>query len=162
MLENVEHDEIYIADVCMLDEGSEMLDAYVTVVDSYGRHYRYSLEGLRNNEYSDTYRSISPGDDVYVDVIVKNAYAAKLLSSVHLQIGVQWNRTVIDEKAVDLENPEEPVYTYIPYFDVYTVVSATNTNHYENYAIIFDGVDMEPYYDYYFENYQTWRKDYVN
>lgn len=162
VLENVEYEGIYIADVCMLDEGSKMLDAYVTVMDSYGQYYRYSLKGLQNNEYSYTYRDIRPGDDVYVDVIVKNEHADKLLSSVHFQIGVQWGRIVIDESAEDPEDPDNTVYTTTPYFDVYTVVGTTNTNPYENYAIIFDGVNMEPYYDYYFENYESWRKDYLN
>ena len=43
---------------------------------------------------------------------------------------------------------------------VYRVLEA-GYNYYEQYAIIFDGVDVEPYYrDYYYPYYESWRENY--
>ncbi len=139
-----------IGGVWMLDEGSELLAAYVTIKDQYGEYQTFAVNDLENR------RSVEPGESAYVDVVVKNAYAEKLLSNIHFQIVVWWVHDAIQE------TPIGSFLTGHNHCDVYTVVSTTKTNHYENYAIIFDGVDMEPYYDYYHENYQMWRKDYLN
>ena len=149
-LESWDSDYAWICGVWMLDEGSEVLASYATVKDRDGTSHTFRVGDHDNS------KTVYPGDSLYVDVVLKNKDAGKLLSNHHFQIVVWWCHFAT------IQTPDGPGSTGCNHCDVYTVVCTTNTNHYENYAIIFDGVDMEPYYDYYFENYQTWRKDYLD
>ena len=145
---DLEYNYAWIDGVWTLDEGSKVLAAYATVRDQDGQCYTFTVGDLEN------FDSVWPGESLYVDVVLENKHADKLLSNNHFQIVVSWCHYAL------YPSPDGPVSGGCAHLDTYTVVSTTNTNHYENYAIIFDGVDMEPYYDYYFENYESWRKKY--
>ena len=131
----------------MLDENCEVLSELLTIEDVFG-------ESRTINGFSE-WLCFQKGEKAYLELTVKNKNADRFLGS------TQYHFVIETYDANDYESYEEA----LPGVDrckVYTFVCETNTNHYENYAIIFDVVDMEPYYDCYFDNYEPWRKDYLN
>ena len=129
--------------VWMLEEDSRILSVRVVIKDVNGR-YRTASVSASDPEI------FYGGESVYVDVIVKNEHAEELLNSIQYQLVVETY-----ESYYNYEWYDDPVDTACK---VFTFISSTNTTHYENYAVIFDGVNMKPYYDYYFENYESWRE----
>ena len=80
------------------------------------------------------------GDSVYITAIIKNPHTAKLLNYVMCHTIVEY-----------VNSDNEKVCA------VDTQVGSEFRNLYEYYAIIFDGVDMEPYYENYI--YRYWYQD---
>lgn len=129
--------------VWMLEEDSRILSVRVVIRDVNGK---YRTAGVSASDPEIFYG----GESVFVDVIVKNEHAEKLLNSIQYQLVVETYESYYNEEWYD-----EPNDTACK---VFTFISSMNTAHYENYAVIFDGVNMEPYYNYYFENYESWRE----
>ena len=73
------------------------------------------------------------GDSIYIDVIVKNEHAGKLLNYVVSHAIVEYTDSANEQLCF-----------------VSTQVGTEGRRPYEYYAIIFDGLDMEPYYRNYF------------
>ena len=151
VIDHMEQDYGTIGAVWMLDKDSRILAAKIIIEDAGGN---YRTANVSSSEPELFFRN----ESVYVDVIIKNENADKLLNSIQYQL-------VVEMTGDDYSKEDENSDAYdecVARCKMYTFNSSTYTGHYENYAIIFDGVDMEPYYDYYHENYQVWRKDYLN
>lgn len=142
--ERVENAYGAIVSTWMQDKDSRILGAEVVIKDMAGNYRTGDLFDPESYQ-------IHSGESVYLDVIIQNEHADQLLNNIQYQLAV-----FFQDRPFDFD--DRPADAYIKMF---TVISSTNTTHYENYAIIFDGVDMEPYYDYYHENYLPWRKNYV-
>ena len=145
VIDHFERDYYHITAVWLIGEDSEVLDMELVIKDNAGRY-----------RPADVHDCVDEGETAYLYVTLRNEHAEELLSSIQYQLVVEtygsdylgYNGEPLEREAVNA-------------CKIYTFTSGTNTTHYENYAIIFDGVDMEPYYDYYFDNYQSWRKNYT-
>lgn len=88
------------------------------------------------------------GDELTIEVVFREPRTDVLWGSYNFQI------------CVDVDIDGELFYIVGYYYQIDLLM-----NYYELYAIVFDGVDMEPYYRnyYYATNYhESWRNDYVN
>ncbi len=119
-------EDITITGVRMLEEETEILEISA-VITSGGQTMEMKWDGK-------TPIHLFKGDSIDIYPIVRNKLTEKLLNSVHLQTIVEYT---------EVESGET-------YCVVTTHVGSLGRNHHEQYAIIFDGVDMEPYYREYF------------
>lgn len=134
--EDMEYDNANMLAAWMLEEDSRILKATLTVVDADGNEKTVDRlsQGL----------TFYKGESVYLDLTIQNKNADQFLASNQYHLVIETYDYTIYESA-------EAVRPGKNTSRVYTFVCAMNTCHYENHAIIFDGVDMEPYYDYYYE-----------
>ena len=123
-LEDVPED-MTITDLRIAEEATRILDIKV-VMNSGGQYMEMQWDGV-----SPIY--LYKGDSIYIDVIVKNKYAGKLLNY------------VVSHAIVEYTNSDNEQLCA-----VCTQVSGMDRSAYEYYAIIFDGLDMESYYRNYF------------
>ena len=124
-LESVTED-ITVTGLRMLEEETEILEINA-VITSGGQSLVMKWDGK-------TPIHLFKGDTLGVNLVVKNEQTEKLLNSVHLQTIVEYTKVESGEKVCS----------------VTTHLGAFGRDLYEQYAIIFDGVDMEPYYREYF------------
>ena len=136
-MENVP-ENMTITGLWMLDEVSEILDADVVVI-SGKRTVEMKWDGK-------TPIYLQKGDEIWINVTIKNELTAELLNSVHLQAAVEYTREATGETVCW----------------VTTALGTAERHPYEYYAIIFDGVSMESYYRncFYKKNF-TWMNDYT-
>ena len=119
-------EDITLTGLRMADEESEVLGVSVIVS---------SAEGESERKWdAKTPMQLKKGEWIHFRVIVRNELSEKLLSRLYLHSLLEYTRDGSAE-TVCLATAH---WCYLP------------TNPYENNAIIFDGVDMEPYYREYF------------
>ena len=118
--ENVQ-EEITITGLRIAEEATQILDITVFLT-SGGQYMEMQWDGT-----SPIY--LFEGDSIFIDIYVKNEHAEKLLSHVASNTVVEYSNS-IGEK----------------FCCVSTQTCHETRNIYEYYAIIFDGLDMEPYY----------------
>lgn len=118
-------ENITITGFRIAEEATRILDIKV-VMNSGGQYMEMQWDGK-----SPIY--LYKGDSISISAIVKNEHAGKLLNYLV-------NHTLVEY--TDSNNEQLCV--------VYTQVCSMQRNDCEDYAIIFDGLDMEPYYRNYF------------
>lgn len=119
-MENIREDMI-LTGLRMAEEESEILEIIVTVKNNYG-----VMETIWDGE-SPIY--LCQGDSFIVDVVINNKLTSGILSRVFCHTILEYQNGK-NEKACAVSSQ----------------VKGTGWNFYEYYAIIFDGIDMEPYY----------------
>ena len=135
-LERLKQD-ITLTGLYMVDEQTEILDIAVRLI-SDGNELEMKWDGKMP-------LYLYAGDSVYVDLIVRDLRTAELCSSVLFQICAQYTDAAGQQLCAVMNKAD-----------------LSMVNYHELYAIIFDGVDMEPYYsNHYYPRYCAWRDDYL-
>ena len=121
-------EDITITGLRIAEEASRILDINV-IMNSGGQYMEMQWDGK-------TPIYLFKGDSIRMNVFVKNEHAGKFLNY------------VVSHAIVEYTNSDNEQLCA-----VYSQVSSLNRpSDHENYAIIFDGVDMEPYYrNYYYK-----------
>ena len=125
-------EDITITGLRMLNEEAEILDATVWM-----KYVATSHESKWDDEIP---IRIKKGEHVRIVVMVKNEQTEKLLNQVHLQTIVEFTKDATGEK--------------VCYVDTY--LGGSDRNYHEHYAIIFEGLDLEPYYKETLYKYKFW------
>ena len=125
-------EDITITGLRMLNEEAEILDATV-----WRKYVTTSHESKWDDEIP---IRIKKGEHVRIVVMVKNEQTEKLLNQVHLQTIVEFTKDATGEK--------------VCYVDTY--LGGSDRNYHEHYAIIFEGLDLEPYYKETLYKYKFW------
>ena len=125
-------EDITITGLRMLNEEAEILDATV-----WRKYVTTSHESKWDDEIP---IHIKKGEHVRIVVMVKNEQTEKLLNQVHLQTIVEFTKDATGEK--------------VCYVDTY--LGGSDRNYHEHYAIIFEGLDLEPYYKETLYKYKFW------
>ena len=129
-------EDITITGLRIAEEATRILDIQV-VMNSGGQYMEMQWDGV-----SPIY--LYEGDSISISVVVKNEHAGKLLNYLV-------NHTIVEY--TDSSNEQLCAVT--------TQVSILERNECENYAIIFDGLDLEPYYrNYFYKNFFQWVDEY--
>ena len=129
-------EDITITGLRIAEEATRILDIKV-VMNSGGQYMEMQWDGV-----SPIY--LYKGDSISISAIVKNEHAGKLLN--HLV-----NHTLVEY--TDSNNEQLCAVT--------TQVSILDRNECEDYAIIFDGLDLEPYYrNYFYKHFIQWVDEY--
>ena len=125
-------EDITITGLRMLNEEAEILDATVW----------YTTPDMTCELKWDTEIPIriQKGESVKIVVTLKNELTEKLLNQVHLQSIVEFEEDAIGEKVCYVK----------------TYLGGSDRNYHEHYAIIFEGLDLEPYYKETFYKYSFW------
>lgn len=116
--------------------GVEVLDWNIQIISADGTILNYYWDGTSNI-------TLSQGDRIKIDVYFHNAYIGKVEPGA-------WSLNI------KIDCLEEERYAYL-------VSSFTNTgtmNVYEEFAMVFLGVDMSAYYQSYYEKNELWIQDY--
>lgn len=134
-IEEVQED-ITITGFRIAEEATRILDIKV-VMNSGGQYMEMTWDGV-----SPIY--LYKGDSISISAIVKNEHAGKLLNYLV-------NHTIVEY--TDSNNEQLCA--------VCTQVCSMDRNDCEDYAIIFDGLDLEPYYrNYFYKNFFQWVDEY--
>ena len=129
-------EDITITGLRIAEEATRILDINVSM-NSGGQYMEMKWDGV-----SPIY--LYKGDSIMIDVIVKNEHAGKLLNYLV-------NHTIVEY--TDSSNEQLCAVT--------TQVSILERNEFEHYAIIFDGLDLEPYYrNYFYKHFFQWVDEY--
>ena len=129
-------EDITLTGLRFAEEATEILEITV-IMNSEGQYMEMKWDGV-----SPIY--LYKGDSIEIDVIVKNEHAGKLLNFVVCNTIVEYTNSANELLCA-----------------VSTQVGSEGRNPYEYYAIIFDGLDMEPYYrNYFYKNFFQWFDDY--
>ena len=129
-------EDITITGLRIAEEATRILDIKV-VMNSGGQYMEMQWDGV-----SPIY--LYEGDSISISVVVKNEHAGKLLNYLV-------NHTIVEY--TDSSNEQLCAVT--------TQVSILDRNEFEHYAIIFDGLDLEPYYrNYFYKTFFQWVDDY--
>ena len=130
-------EDITITGLRIAEEASRILDVAV-IMNSGGQYMEMQWDGK-------TPIYLYKGDSIRFDVFVKNEHAGKLLNYVVSHVIVEYTDSNNEQLCA-----------------VCSQVSSLNRpSDHENYAIIFDGVDMEPYYrNYYYKGIFQWVDEY--
>ena len=129
-------EDITITGLRIAEEATRILDIKV-VMNSGGQYMEMQWDGV-----SPIY--LYEGDSISISVVVKNEHAGKLLNYLV-------NHTIVEY--TDSSNEQLCAVT--------TQVSILERNEFEHYAIIFDGLDLEPYYrNYFYKNFFQWVDEY--
>ena len=118
---NNAQEDMTITNLYMVEEESRILDISV-LLKSDGTNVQMQWDGK-------TPIHVYKGDSIEIDVIIKNPHTAKLLNYVMCHTVIEF-----------LNSNNEKVCA------VNTQVGSEGRNLYEHYAIIFDGLNLEPYY----------------
>ena len=125
-------EDITITGLRIAEEATRILDINVSM-NSGGQYMEMQWDGV-----SPIY--LYKGDSISIDAVVKNEHAGKLLNYLV-------NHTIVEY--TDSNNEQLCA--------VCSQVSILERNECENYAIIFDGLDLEPYYrNYFYKNFFQW------
>ena len=129
-------EDITITGLRIAEEATRILDVNVSM-NSGGQYMEMQWDGV-----SPIY--LYKGDSISIDAVVKNEHAGKLLNYLV-------NHTIVEY--TDSNNEQLCA--------VCSQVSILERNECENYAIIFDGLDLEPYYrNYFYKHFFQWVDEY--
>jgi len=129
-------EDITVTGLRMAEEASRILDITV-ILTSGGQYMEMKWDGV-----SPIY--LYKGDSISIDAVVKNKHAAKFVGSV-------WSHAIVEYT----NSANEQLCS------VATQAVRAVRPPYEYYAIIFDGLDMEPYYrNYYYPCAYQWVDEY--
>ena len=129
-------EDITITGLRIAEEATRILDINVSM-NSGGQYMEMQWDGV-----SPIY--LYKGDSISISVVVKNEHAGKLLNY------------VVSHSIVEYTNSDNEQLCA-----VCTVDSIMGRNDCEYYAIIFDGLDLEPYYrNYFYKNFFQWVDEY--
>ena len=125
-------EDLTITGLRMLNEEAEILDATVWM--------KYTTTSYESKWDDEIPIHIKKGEHVRIVVMVKDELTEKLLNQVHLQTIVEFTKDATGEK--------------VCYVDTY--LGSAERNYHEHYAIIFEGLDLEPYYKETLYKYRFW------
>ena len=125
-------EDLTITGLRMLNEEAEILDATVWM--------KYTTTSYESKWDDEIPIHIKKGEYVRIVVMVKDELTEKLLNQVHLQTIVEFTKDATGEK--------------VCYVDTY--LGSAERNYHEHYAIIFEGLDLEPYYKETLYKYRFW------
>ena len=129
-------EDITITGLRIVEEATQILDINVSM-NSGGQYMEMQWDGV-----SPIY--LYKGDSISIDVTARNEYAGKLLNYVVSHVVVEYTNSANEQLCF-----------------VSSQQCTGSPINYEYYAIIFDGVDMEPYYrNYYYQYAAPWVDEY--